>query len=96
MVSSQISSGVAEARGASQLLLLMQYLQSNAQSLLIRIFKSDMQRPSGVKEWQHPSGMPFPIPPAFLRPLPEEEHETSYFALCVRMCSFSSEIIYTV
>ena len=84
---------MAEARGTSQLLRLMQYLQSKAQSLLIKIFKSEMHRPSGVKEWQQPSGMPFPIPPAFFRPLPEEEQETSYFALSVRICSFSSVIM---
>ena len=52
-----------------------------------------MHLPSGVKEWQHPAGAAFPMPPPFFLPLPEEEHETSYFALSVRIFSFSSEIM---
>ena len=74
----------------------MQYLQSKTQSLLMRILRSETHRPSGVKEWQHPSGSPLPMPPAFVLPLPDEEQETSYLALSVRIFNFSSAIICSV
>jgi hypothetical protein len=63
------------------------------QSLLSTIFKSETHRPSGVKEWQQPETYPFPIPPAFFRPLPDDEQDTSYFALSVKIVSFSCDIM---
>ena len=94
MTSSQSSSGVAEARGTSASARLGQYRQLYEQRLLSKIFSREMHRPSGVKEWQMPAAYPFPMPPAlFARADPEEEHETSYFALYVRIFSRSASIM---
>ena len=71
----------------------MQYLQSNIQSLLMRSLSNETHLPSGVNEWQHPSGIPFPMPPVFFLPLPDEEQETSYLALSVSIFSVSSAIM---
>ena len=74
----------------SALLRLGQYSQSYWHSLLISIFNSETHLPSGVKEWQIPPIEPFPSPPArFLRDEPDDEQETSYFALSVKISSFS-------
>ncbi len=94
MVSSQISSGVAQARGTSASARLGQYRQLYTHLLLMRIFKSEMHRPSGVNEWQIPAGAALPMPPLRLaRAEPEEEHETSYFALSVNIFNLSASII---
>lgn len=94
MTSSQISSGVAEARGTSASARLGQYRQLYAQRLLKRIFISEIQRPSGVKEWQMPHAAALPMPSfVFCRREPEEEHDTSYLALSVKIFSLSISII---
>ena len=53
-----------------------------------------MHRPSGVKEWQIPPMLALPIPPFFAaREEPDEEQETSYFALSVRIFKRSQSSI---
>jgi len=48
-----------------------------------------MHLPSGVKEWHIPPTEAFPSPPAlFTRLEPEEEQDTSYLALSVKISSF--------
>jgi hypothetical protein len=43
-----------------------------------------------VKEWHTPEGAALPVPPGlFFLALPEEEHDTSYFALSPSIKSFS-------
>ena len=59
------------------------------QTLVISTFSSVMQRPSGVKLWQHPAAIALPSCPfADLREMPEEVQATSYFAASARMESF--------
>ena len=55
-----------------------------------------MHRPSGVNEWQIPPKLAFPVPPAvFFRADPDEEQDTSYFALSVSMCSLCASSIFS-
>ena len=70
---------------------LGQYSQSYAHSLLIRILRREIHLPSGVKEWHIPPTEAFPSPPfVFARFEPEEEHDTSYLALSVKICKVSA------
>jgi hypothetical protein len=58
--------------------------------LVKRIFSSETQRPSSVKEWQIPPDTEFPRPPPrFSRRLPLEAQETSYLAALARISNFS-------
>ena len=59
----------------------------------MRIFRREMHRPSGVKEWQIPAGAQSPNPPRTPRRAdPDEEQETSYFAPSVRIVTRSSKV----
>jgi hypothetical protein len=57
---------VNAARGMSLLLRLAQYWQSYMHTFVIRIFKSETQRPSAANEWQMPQDDALPIPSALL------------------------------
>ena len=64
------------------------------QLLVIRIFNSEMQRPSAVKEWQIPALAAEPMLPFSPRRVePEEEQDTSYLAASDNMVSFSMRFI---
>ena len=54
------------------------------------ILSSDIHLPSSVKEWQIPHMLALPSPPlVFLLEEPEDEHETSYLALSVKIFNLS-------
>src|SRR5690606_36116659 len=57
------------------------------QKFVIRIFRSEMQRPSGVYAWQIPLPPEEPTPPLLASRFspPLEAHEASYFAASERM-----------
>ena len=62
------------------------------QALVIRTFKSEMQRPSPAKEWQMPQDTAEPICPfCAFRSTPLEVQATSYFAASERILSLSNK-----
>ena len=64
------------------------------QLLVIRIFNSEMQRPSAVKEWQIPALAAEPMLPfSPWRVEPEDEQDTSYLAASDNIVSFSIRFI---
>ena len=73
--------------------LLIQYLQSNIQQLVKRIFKREIHLPSLAKEWQIPEKAALPIPPSFFLELPLEEQEASYLAPSAKIFNFYSKVI---
>ena len=79
------------ARLTSALRRLGQYSQSYMHSLLIKILSKEIHLPSGVKEWHSPptEALPNPLFPFTLLE-PEDEQETSYFALSVKISSLSA------
>ena len=61
------------------LFLFGQYLQSNIQALVIKIFRRDIHLPSLANEWHIPLAFLEPTPPSS-RELPLDEHDASYLA----------------
>jgi hypothetical protein len=61
------------------------------QKFVSRIFRSEMQRPSGAYAWQmpFPSVEPRPPPSEWRLDVPDDAQEASYFAASARMLSLS-------